>query len=152
MNMTQVKQLMEEWLQHRSVLEELLEQIDDQYVDFKPWDGAMSLGELALHVAGWNDVFVSMVKTETLAPPNIPECKSMTEVRNGVRDFTEKTKATFESINDLELEAENSSTHPKLQGAKKRYLTAMYDHELHHKGQLFIYARMIGVEKVPFFR
>lgn len=70
MNMTQAKQLMEEWLQHRSVLEALLQQIDDQYVDFKPWDGAMSLGELAVHVAGWNDVFVSMVKTQNLCTSN----------------------------------------------------------------------------------
>ncbi|SIC68051.1 Uncharacterised protein [Mycobacteroides abscessus subsp. abscessus] len=25
------------------------------------------------------------------------------------------------------------------------------DHEIHHKGQLFTYARLAGIEKLPFF-
>ncbi|MCU9614336.1 hypothetical protein OEV98_12375 [Caldibacillus lycopersici] len=93
-----------------------------------------------------------MVKTENFAPPDIPECKTMSDVRKTVKDFTEKTKATYESLTDADLEAENSSSHRKLQGPKKRYLTAMYDHEIHHKGQLFVYACMVGVKEVSLFR
>lgn len=144
--------MMEEWLQHRHVLEELLASVSDEQIDFKPWQDAMTLGELALHVAGWNDVFVSMVKTERFAPPDIPECRTMEDVQNAVKMFTEKTKAAYASFTDADLEAENQSSHPKLKGPKKRYLVAMYDHELHHKGQLFLYARMAGVKDVPFFR
>lgn len=150
--MGQVKQMMNEWLQHRRVLEELLEQFKDEHLDFKPWDDAMTLGELALHVAGWNDVFVSMVKTEEFTSPDIPACKTMVEVIQAVKKFTQKTLSTYESITDEELEAQNHSSHPKLQGTKRNYLLAMYDHEIHHKGQLFIYARMVGVKDVPFFR
>ncbi|MFT9850148.1 DinB family protein [Aneurinibacillus sp. REN35] len=150
--MGQSKQMMNEWLTHRNVLEELLESIGDEHIDFRPWEGALTLGELALHIAGWNDVFVSMVKTEEFASPDIPECKTMEDVRKAVKDFTKKTKATYESLTDADLEAENKSSHPKLQGAKKRYLIAMYDHEIHHKGELFIYARMTGAKEVPFFR
>lgn len=146
------KQMMNDWIQHRNVLEELLKQINDEHIDFKPWDDAMTLGELVLHIAGWNDVFVSMVKTEKFATPDIPECKNIEDVRKAVKNFTEKTKATYKSFTDDELEAENNSSHPKLQGPKKKYLTAMYDHEVHHKGQLFIYARMIGIKELPFFR
>ncbi|WP_277678635.1 DinB family protein [Gracilibacillus dipsosauri] len=144
--------MMEDWLQHRQVLVNLLEQIDDEAIHFKPWEGAMELGELALHVTGWNDVFVSMVKSEEFLPPDIPECKTMEEVRAAVNSFTEKTKATYQSITEEELEMQNNATHPKLQGTKKKYLLAMYDHEIHHKGQLFIYVRLVGVKDVPFFR
>lgn len=150
--MGQANQMMNDWLQHRNVLEELLELIDDEHIDFKPWEGAMTLGELALHVTGWNDVFVSMVKTEEFAAPDIPECKTMGDIRKAVKNFTEKTKAIYESLTDADLEAENNSSHPKLRGEKKRYLTAMYDHEIHHKGQLFVYARMIGANEIPLFR
>ncbi|KKO53091.1 DinB family protein [Paenibacillus sp. DMB20] len=150
--MSQAGQMMNEWLQHRHILEELLESIGDEHMDFKPHDDAMSLSELALHVAGWNDAFVSMVKTETLAKPDFPECVTMADVRQAVKNFTAKTKAAYESITDAELEAQNSSSHPKLQGPKRNYLSAMHDHEIHHKGQLFIYARMVGVKEVPFFR
>lgn len=55
--MSKAEQMMKDWLQHRNVLEELLELIDDEHIDFKPWADAIELGELALHVAGWNDVF-----------------------------------------------------------------------------------------------
>ncbi|GIN22890.1 DinB family protein [Siminovitchia fordii] len=150
--MGQAKQMMNEWLEHRKVLEELLETVDDKHINFKPWEGAMTLGELALHVAGWNDVFVTMVKTEEFGSPDIPECQTMADVRKAVKHFTEKTKATYESFSDADLEAENNSSHPKLKGPKKKYLSAMYDHEVHHKGQLFVYARMAGSKEVPFFR
>jgi uncharacterized damage-inducible protein DinB len=111
--------MMNEWLHHRKVLEKLLELIDDEHIDFKPWDGAMTLGEVALHIAGWNDVFVSMVKTEEFSSPDIPKCETMADVRKAVKDFTEKTKVTYETLTDAELETENNSSHPKLQGPKK---------------------------------
>lgn len=144
--------MMNEWLQHRMVLEELLEKIDDAHIAFKPWDGAMTLGELALHIAGSTDMFVSMVKTEEFAAPDLPKCETMDDIREAVRDFTQKTIAKYESLCDEELEMENSTSHPKLKGTKRNYLLAMYDHEIHHKGQLFIYARMVGIKDVPFFR
>lgn len=150
--MQQVKEMMNEWLEHRNILEELLESIDDEHIDFQPFEGAMALGELALHIAASNDMFVSMVKTEEFSLPEIPECKTMEDVRKTVKDFTNKTKATYESFTDADLEAQNSSSHPKLQGTKKKYLTAMSDHEIHHKGQMFVYARMVGAKEVPFFR
>ncbi|GIN86196.1 DinB family protein [Heyndrickxia sp. FSL W8-0423] len=150
--MKQAKQMMNAWLQHRNVLEEMLTQIDDEHINFKPWEGAMGLGELALHIAGWNDVFVNMVKTETFAAPDIPECQTMDDVRQAVQQFTEKTKTAYESISDDELQTENQSSHPKLKGPKMNYLTIMYEHEIHHKGQLFMYARMVGVKELPFFR
>lgn len=150
--MSQAIQMMNEWLQHRTVLEGLLAKIDDKHIDFKPWDDAMTLGELALHIAGWNDVFVSMVKTEEFTSPDIPPCRTMKDVRDVVSRFTEKTKTTFESITDEELHKDNNASHPRLQGPKRNYLLAMYDHEIHHKGQLFLYARLVGVTEVPFFR
>lgn len=152
MNRIVTEQMMNDWLQHRMVLEELLESVGDVPVDFKPYESAMTFGELALHVAGWNDVFLNLVKTEKFAPPAIPECKTMEEVRQAVRHFTAQTKAGFESITDEDLDAPNGSAHPKLKGPKKNYLKAMYDHEIHHKGQLYTYARMIGAKELPFFR
>ncbi|MEK4357699.1 DinB family protein [Paenibacillus sp. FSL M7-1455] len=35
-------------------------------------------------------------------------------------------------------------------GTGRLWLETAKDHEIHHKGQLFTYARMIGVEKLPF--
>ncbi|WP_164217336.1 DinB family protein [Virgibacillus sp. YIM 98842] len=151
--MDEIKTMMNDWLQHRRILEELLEQIDDEHLHFKPWDGAMSLSELALHVAASNEAFITVVKTGgELVIPDVPECTTMDDVRKNVRKFTKKTKATYESLTKANLEAESPIPHPKLQGKRKVLLTAVYEHEIHHKGQLYVYARMVGAESLPFFR
>lgn len=153
----QAEQMKNEWLQHRNVLEELLQTIPDEQTDFKPWDGAMSLGQLSLHVAYWADAFVTMVKTGNNmgeyieSEPNVNDCKSMADVRREVHQWTEKTRQTYESLTDSELEIENDSPYPKLHGTRKKYLALLHDHEIHHKGQLYVYARLVGVKEVPFF-
>ena len=151
--MNKVTKMKNLWLTHRNVLEELLQHIHDEHLHFKPWAGAMSLSELALHVASSNDAFVTVVKTGgKLEIPDIPECATMDDVRKTVRDFTEKTQSTYESLTEADLEAESPIPHPKLQGKREVLLTTVYEHEIHHKGQLFVYARMIGADSLPFFR
>lgn len=150
--MGQVTQMMNVWLQHRGIVEEIIEKLDDKHIDFKPWDGAMTLGELALHIAGSGDMFVSMVKTEEFAVPDLPSCQTAADIRQALKNSTQKTKAAYENISDEELEQENHASHPKLKGTKKKYLDVMFEHEIHHKGQLFLYARMVGVKELPFFR
>lgn len=152
LTLSSAKEIMDSWLMHRNVLEEMLKQFDDKHMDYKPWDGAMTVAELALHIASASEMFVSMVRTEKFVVPEIPECKTIDDVRTAVQQFSEKTKAIFETLTDEELASENSAPHPKLKGPKKNYLTAMLEHEIHHKGQLFVYARMVGIKELPFFR
>ncbi|GEL78178.1 DinB family protein [Tenuibacillus multivorans] len=150
--MSSVHDFLKDWLNHRGILEELLEQIDDEHVHYKPWDGAMSLGTLALHIATSGEMFAKMVKTEKFEAPDMPEFETMKGVRDAVKELTKKTQKVIEETTDEELQQQNKAELPKMQGTKYQYLKAMYEHEIHHKGQLFVYARMVGVEKVPFFR
>lgn len=151
--MSQVEQMMNHWLRHRNVLEELLKTIPNEQIDFKPWDGAMTINELAQHIAASADMFVSIVKTGQgqITQPAITVCNTMEEVRLVVRELTEKTKAIYASLTDEELEIEYDSPHPNFRGPRKKLLALTTDHEVHHKGQLFVYARMIGVKDLPFF-
>lgn len=151
--MGQAEQMMNHWLRHRNVLEEMLKVIPDEHVNFKPWDGAMGLSELAQHIAASAHMFVSIVKTGEgeIKKPEIIECKTMEDVRRIVRDYTEKTKETYASLTDAELEIEYDSPHPNFRGPRKQILTMVTDHEIHHKGQLFVYARIAGVKELPFF-
>ncbi|RPF53413.1 DinB family protein [Aquisalibacillus elongatus] len=150
--MSKVQQFLNDWLNHREKLEQLLEQIDDEHVHYKPWDGAMSLGAMALHVATAGDMFAAMVKTEKMEAPDMPKFDSMEEVRQKVKEFTESTKKKIENMTDEELDKQNEAELPQMKGTKFTYLQGMFEHEIHHKGQLFVYARMIGVKEVPFFR
>ncbi|MEC0303715.1 DinB family protein [Terribacillus saccharophilus] len=142
----------ESWLQHRNVLIQLIDQIEDGHLDFKPWEEAMTLRDMVLHVAGSSNMFVNMVKTETMTPPTLPEVHTMDDLKQAVKLFTDQTAQAFDNITDEELALENESKIPSMQGKKELYLQGMYDHELHHKGQLFIYARLVGATDLPFFR
>lgn len=142
----------ESWLQHRNVLIQLIDQIEDGHLDFKPWEDAMTLRDLVLHVTAWNGVFVNMVKTEAMTPPTLPEVHTMDDLKQTVKQFTDQTVQAFDTITDEELALDNEAKMPGMQGKKELYLQAMYDHELHHKGQLFIYARLVGATDLPFFR
>jgi uncharacterized damage-inducible protein DinB len=142
----------ESWYQHRNVLISLLEQIEDGHLDYQPWEDAMTLKDLVLHVASSNAMILEMVKTDEMSNPETPEVQSMDELRQAVRDFTDKTAAIFDSITDEELAQDNQAKIPTMQGKREVYVQAMYDHELHHKGQLFVYARLVGATDLPFFR
>ena len=38
--MSKIDEIHEKWFRHRSVLHELLELINDEHTNFKPWDNA----------------------------------------------------------------------------------------------------------------
>ncbi|HWO76581.1 MAG TPA: DinB family protein [Bacillus sp. (in: firmicutes)] len=147
-----IERSLKDWLTHRRVLEELLKTVKDTDVNFKPWDGAMTLGQLALHIAGWADTFITLTKTGEFSKPENMNYTTMTEVREAVHELTEKTVTTYSSLIPEDLEAVRTFPISNFQLPGKVYLKIIYDHEVHHKGQLYIYARMTGVEKVPFFR
>ncbi|MET3696826.1 uncharacterized damage-inducible protein DinB [Bacillus oleivorans] len=147
-----IEKSLKDWLKHRRILEELLKTVKEEDADFKPWDGAMSLGELALHIAGWADTFITLAKTGEFSKPEKYQFKTMSEVREAVHLLTEKTAATYSSLTAEDLEAVRTFPISDFKFPGKVYLKIIHDHEVHHKGQLYVYARMTGVEKVTFFR
>lgn len=151
--MERLQELHELWRNHRRVLEELLAAVGDEHMHFKPWSGAMSLGELALHTAASAVGFLRTVKMgEPLAIPEVPECRTMADVRDQVRALTEQAEELFASLGEAELMADSPIPHPKLSGPRIGLIQAVCEHEIHHKGQLFVYARMVGADPLPFFR
>ncbi|WP_244535715.1 hypothetical protein [Lentibacillus halodurans] len=63
-----------------------------------------------------------------------------------------KTKAEYTSLLDADLEAEQVFSLSDFRAPGKTFMEMMYDHEIHHKAQIFVCACMIGVKHVPFFR
>jgi uncharacterized damage-inducible protein DinB len=148
--MSRADSLLQQWLRHRTVLHELLEAIGNEHTHFKPWKEAFSLGALAVHIAASSSMFVQAVKDgrfPQLSEP--PSFETMEDVRRLVSEHTEKTKSDFNALTDRHLD----QTIPwgPYHATGEHWLITMRDHEIHHKGQLFVYARMVGVEELPFF-
>lgn len=149
--MNRVEQHLRHWLAHRNALLGLIDVLPAVQVQFKPWEGAMPLGQLPVHIAGSAYGFVNFVKSGEFNRPAPPEWKSLEDVKSIVKNLTERTQAVYASLTDAELDAVREIPHMGMKGPGALFLGAAIDHEVHHKGQLFVYARMTGVEKVPFF-
>ncbi len=150
--MSKAAQFVDSWLRHRLVTVELVDMVDDDSLNFKPWDGAMTLGELAIHIVTGGILFGNAVKNGVLGKSEKPPISSMRELKKFVHEETEKAKEILLSITDEQMESQVDVTKlfgTHLQG--KVLLAAMRDHEIHHKGQLFVYARMTGVQNPPSF-
>lgn len=144
---------LDSWLRHRLVTVELVDMLTEDSLNFKPWDGAMTLSELVVHMMTSGTWFSEAVKQGALGKPGEkPAISSLTDLKKYVQDATEQTKSTISSLTDEDMEKPVDAT--KVFGTKlpgKVILASMRDHEIHHKGQLFVYARMTGVQNPPLF-
>jgi uncharacterized damage-inducible protein DinB len=147
--MKKVDDYLQNWLRHRLVLQEMVELIDNEHIDFKPWDNAIPMGSLIVHIVSSTEMFVKTVKNGTFTPPTtINQYQTINDVRNIVYQLTEETTEDLKSLNDKQLIKEIDMNN--YIGTGGFWLSTAKDHEIHHKGQLFTYARMVGVENLPF--
>ncbi|WP_066048072.1 DinB family protein [Robertmurraya korlensis] len=138
------------WLSHRKALLELLKVVNDEQLSFKPWEKGMSFSELTLHISGSTSMFVNTVKTGVFTPPtNNKEVSSTQELIEWVEAQTENVKQELEALTEEQLNSIIAFAGMDLPGMV--ILELAKDHEIHHKGQLFTYARLLGIEEVPFF-
>ncbi len=149
-NMTRVNELISGWMSHRKVLHELLDTFEDQHLSYKPWEEAMSLSELVLHISGAMEMFTDTVKNGVFTPPTgSSKIESVSELKTLVENQTNQTKSKLEGLTDEQLAAIVEFAGMKMPGLA--LLESAKDHEIHHKGQLFTYARLLGVQSLPFF-
>lgn|SRR5699024_11131073 len=149
MTLDTIEEVVKGWLKHRMVVHDLLDRVDDDQMNFKPWDGAYTLGELAVHIATSMDMFAKLVKTGKFAPPNKETYHSMEDVRKIVHKYTLVTEGDLKSLTRSNVTEEVTFNRDTAPGSF--WLSNAIDHEIHHKGQLFTYVRMTGAEHVPFF-
>ncbi|TCW38917.1 DinB family protein [Laceyella sacchari] len=142
------------WLRHRLVLLELLEHLQDEHLDYRPWEKGMSLKELVLHILQSADMFVNSVIAGHFVSPAEPEkaVNTVAELRELAQALTDKNRQSLSSLPDEKFAAMVDVTKPFGRPFSGEVLLQMMrDHEIHHKGQLYTYARIVGVETLPLF-
>ncbi|WP_404331081.1 DinB family protein [Mesobacillus maritimus] len=138
------------WMSHRKALLELINTIDSDNLQYKPWDGAMTFSELVLHISTSTGMFANTVKQGEFVPPTAPKTpETIEELKQLVQSETDLTKGILESITEEQLNQLVEFSGMKMPGMAM--LETAKDHEIHHKGQLFTYARLMGIENLPFF-
>jgi uncharacterized damage-inducible protein DinB len=148
--MTTMNVFVSNWLNHRKVLLALLDTVENEHIQYKPWEKAMSLSTLVLHINGAMDMFAQTVKNGVFTPPSTAkQVETIEELKTIVAADTASTKALLESLSDEQLDKEIDFHGMNMPGIV--LLENAKDHEIHHKGQLFIYLRLLGIETLPFF-
>ncbi|MCY0876173.1 MAG: DinB family protein [Firmicutes bacterium] len=149
--MTRVQAMMGDWLRHRAVLPDILGRVDAEKVDFAPWEGALTLGKLAVHMVTSTHFFLTAIQTGEFTRAESPAFTTMDDVKRIVQEYTDASKKVYESLTDDQLNEILDASFMGMKAPKLAFLSAMKDHEVHHKGQMFVYARMAGATEMPFF-
>jgi uncharacterized damage-inducible protein DinB len=137
------------FLMHRTALIDLLEKIPADQGEFKAWENGMSFRALADHLAS------SSLRTGQMLRGQPPE---KLEPSADLPSAIERLRETTAIVTDM-LEALNEEVLARVIpafGGREMPMRTLIDffvaHEAHHKGQLWMMARMIGVEPPMFMK
>jgi len=137
------------FMMHREPLSTLLGQVPDDRADFAPWEGGMSFQTLTDHLAISSERMIAMLAGEALGKPEPAQDFASAKAR--LDATTETIRTELENLNEKELgtviEAFGGRQMPT-----HTLIDFMREHEVHHKGQVWTMARMIGLEPGLFIK
>jgi len=131
---------------------------DEADLDYRPKDGMRSVRELITHQYGMLGTFSEgmrrgklIVEVENAAIPETEEGKATVAELKTVADLLEFARKNFQGFEETlaattDEQLANPLESPFGTYPVWQYFTFYYDEHWHHRGQLYIYARLIGKE------
>ncbi|HEX7118187.1 MAG TPA: DinB family protein [Longimicrobiales bacterium] len=129
----------------------VLERVPEDRLSWAPHEKSMTLGQLALHVAGLPGVIANMVDPPETDPPVVPhpEARSREELLAELDRSVAEAAAKLRSWSDEYFRAEwrMRSDGRTLVAARRDVVvrSALLNHVYHHRGQLTVYLRLLDV-------
>ncbi|BAD74488.1 hypothetical conserved protein [Geobacillus kaustophilus HTA426] len=150
--MSRAKKWVQYFLSHRHVTMELIHKIDEAHYDYKPTPTSMTAKQLATHMLF---SFYNFANTAKHGDPSLFRQKieePETNLAKLAETYTEKTRQLIESMSDDDFDRTLDLTAIfGTQMSTVQFLQLAMDHEIHHKGQLFVYVRGMGHTDLPLF-
>lgn len=150
--MNRANQFVQYFLAHRNVTVELINKIEKEYYDYKPTPTSMPAKDLVTHMLFTFYKFAKVAKSGNPALFREKIEETETDLQKLAETYTEKTKSLLESLTDEDFDRMLDLT--QIFGAQlsvAQFLQSAMDHEIHHKGQLFVYVRGMGHTELPLF-
>jgi uncharacterized damage-inducible protein DinB len=149
--MTKTHELLQELEQEARTTRRVLERVPNDRLGWKPHDKSMSLGQLALHVAIVPGAVAELSQKSPVPVPQFvhPSPTSGAELLPALDESIAKATAVLRSIDDAALEKiwrtmdGDKEVMALPVGALLRSI--MLNHWYHHRGQLCVYLRQVGV-------
>ncbi|AFI27892.1 MULTISPECIES: DinB family protein [Bacillus] len=151
--MSQSNQIVSHFLSHRNVTNELAEKISQDHYSYKPAETSMSAEELVKHILTSFHLFANVIKEGNASPFQNKQEETETDLNVLAKTYTDKTVAILEQLTEEQLDREidlTSAFGRKVTG--RALLQLAMEHEIHHKGNLFVYVREMGHTELPFYQ
>ena len=117
----------------------------DDHLDWRPREGMFTLGELLRHIpeAEFALVRSAIAGSTQKGGPQLTN-KSVAEIAHS---FDAEHEQMVREVSKLSLEQLGEEVEFHGQKMKRRVLlSGMTEHEIHHRGQLFTYYRLLGIQ------
>ena len=149
--MSMIEALIQELEQEAQTTKRVLERVPGDRLAWKPHQKSMSLGQLALHVATTPGGVSEMVRQSPFPVPEFtqPSAATAAELVPTLDESVAKAKQNLRAIGDAGLGgmwrvvAGDKELMAMPVGAVLRFI--MLNHWYHHRGQLSVYLRELGV-------
>jgi uncharacterized damage-inducible protein DinB len=149
--MSMINALLQELDQEARTTRRVLERVPADRLAWKPHDRSMSLGQLALHVATVPGAIAEISQLSPFPLPKFeqPSPASAAELLPALDESIAKARKVLGSMNDEAL----GGTWRAMDGDREvmalpiggLFRSIMLNHWYHHRGQLAVYLRQVGV-------
>lgn len=149
--MSMIEALLQELEQEAQTTRRVLERVPGDRLAWKPHDKSMSLGQLALHVATVPGAIAEIAGQSPFPLPefNQPSATSAAELIPALEQSVAKAREILRAMDDAAL----AKTWMAVDGDREVMAvpvgallrSIMLNHWYHHRGQLSVYLRQVGV-------
>lgn len=143
----------EHWQRYRAVTLHTLEFIPENRLGWRPSRDERSFAEVFAHIAAIEDFYVHGLATGAWEFGRA-QIASLPSTREGLstllREQRRRAEATLATIDEAKLDQPGNVPGIPVAWPVDSWLWYVVEHEVHHKAQLAIYLRAIGIEP-PFF-
>jgi uncharacterized damage-inducible protein DinB len=150
--------ILEELTREAETTRRVLERVPDEKLSWRPHEKSKSLGELAWHVATIPRRIASMARGEQADVTKFPAAPMPATSAGIVEAFAKNVAEARELLSKLDDESLSKKfvmrrgeikmfSRPKLEFLR----TVMLNHSYHHRGQLSVYLRLVGVPVPPIY-
>ncbi|SES31018.1 DinB family protein [Salisediminibacterium halotolerans] len=142
--------LKQKFFAHRDVTNELASMINQDRYSFKPAETSMDAETLIKHIMKSANIFIAFAAGKQ--PLDLGEKEQAVNLAEYAQTYTDETIALFDELSEDGLDELIDMT--EIFGAKipaHQVIELAIDHEIHHKGNLFVYLRMMGYDDLPLY-
>jgi uncharacterized damage-inducible protein DinB len=145
--------LLAEFEQELGTTRKFLERVPEERLSWRPHEKSMTVGKLALHIAQTPEGVLRLSEPDEAAPPDFsagrPQPGTLREVLDALDHSAAYLRQTLPTMDDSRM----SDTFRVVQGGRTLMAlpraaflrSIMLNHWYHHRGQLGVYLRLLGV-------